>query len=73
MLGHGIAPLVIERKYKAGINNLLTLYFDKVDSLFIYDNSTIDSELIAEKEISENSFTIYNPEKFNKLKSITNE
>ncbi len=71
--GHGIAPLVIERRYKAGIKNLLTLYYDKVDSLFIYDNSSIDSELIAEKEISENSFTVYNREKFNKLKSITNE
>lgn len=71
--GHGIAPMVIERRFKAGIKNLLNLYCDKVDSLLIYDNSAIDSELIAEKEVNENSFNVCDDEKFSKLNSITNE
>ena len=70
--GHNIAPEVIERRYKLGIKNLFDLYADKVDSLLIYDNSTIESELIAEKEFN-TAFTIYQNEKFNQLKEIANE
>jgi hypothetical protein len=40
-----------------------------VDSLLIYDNSTAESELIAEKEI-ENNFIVHNLLKFNALKTI---
>ena len=53
----------------SGIKNLFELYHTKVDSVLIYDNSTSASELIAEKEISNPSFTIHNLEKFNKLKN----
>jgi predicted ABC-type ATPase len=70
--GHNIAPEVIERRYNLGIKNLFDLYADKVDSLLIYDNSTIESELIAEKEFN-TAFTIYQNEKFNQLKEIANE
>jgi predicted ABC-type ATPase len=70
--GHNIVPEVIERRYKSGIKNLFELYADKVDSLLIYDNSTIESELIAEKEFNK-QFTIYQPQKFNQLIEIANE
>jgi predicted ABC-type ATPase len=68
--GHNIEPEVIERRYKAGIKNLFNFYSSKVDSLLIYDNSTIESELIAEKEI-ENDFIVHNLQKFNALKTIS--
>ena len=71
--GHNIETDVIERRYKAGIKNLFRLYCDKVDSLLIYDNSTAESELIAEKEIEDELFTIHNIQKFNSLKIISNE
>ena len=71
--GHNIEPNVIERRYKAGIKNLFKLYFDKVDSLLIYDNSKAKSELIAEKEIENELFTVHNSQKFNALKKISNE
>ena len=44
-----IEEKVIERRYTSGISNLFKLYVSKVDSLLIYDNSNIESELIAEK------------------------
>ena len=71
--GHNIEPNVIERRYKAGIKNLFKLYFDIVDSLLIYDNSKAKSELIAEKEIENELFTVHNSQKFNALKKISNE
>ena len=71
--GHNIEPNVIDRRYKAGIKNLFKLYFDKVDSLLIYDNSKAKSELIAEKEIENELFTVHNSQKFNALKKISNE
>jgi predicted ABC-type ATPase len=71
--GHNIEPDVIERRYKAGIKNLFELYCDKVDSLLIYDNSKAESELIAEKEIEKELFTIHNSQKFNALKIYSNE
>ncbi len=70
--GHNIEEEVIERLYNAGISNLFNLYVSKVDSLLIYDNSNIESELIAEKELN-GEFVIYQPTKFNQLKTIANE
>ena len=67
--GHNIEEEVIERRYWAGIKNLFQIYSNQVDSLFIYDNSGIESELICDKEMDEN-FLIHNPDKFNSLKSI---
>lgn len=71
--GHNIEPDVIERRYKVGIKNLFHLYSNKVDSLLIFDNSRPESELIAEKEIESESFTIHNSQKFNKIKTISDE
>ena len=71
--GHKIDPAVIERRYKAGIKNLFQMYADRVDSLLIFDNSKPQAELIAEKEIESESYTIHNPHKFNKLKMISHE
>jgi len=70
--GHNIEAEVIERRYTSGISNLFKLYANKVDSLLIYDNSNIESELIAEKELN-GEFIIHRPTKFNQLKFIANE
>lgn len=67
--GHNIHSDVIERRYHSGIKNLFEFYYTKVDSLLIYDNSTSASQFIAEKEISNPTFTIHNLAKFNKLKN----
>ena len=71
--GHNIETDVIERRYKAGIKNLFKLYCDKVDSLLIYDNSKAESELIAEKEIENDFFTVHHSQKFNALKMKIHE
>ena len=71
--GHNIEANVIERRYKAGIKNLFMLYCNKVDSLLIFDNSTAESELIAEKQIEDELFTVHNIQKFNALKIISDE
>jgi predicted ABC-type ATPase len=71
--GHNIDSTVIERRYKAGIKNLFKIYSNKVDSLLIYDNSKAESELIAEKEIENESFIIHNYQKLKALKMISNE
>jgi len=71
--GHNIDPFVIERRYKAGIKNLFQMYAQRVDSLLIFDNSIPEAELIAEKEIEDELFTIHNIQKFNVLKIISNE
>lgn len=70
--GHHISADVIERRYKAGINNLFKIYQNKVDSLLIYDNSNSESELIAEKEFN-GDFSILNWSKFENLKYYYNE
>lgn len=67
--GHNINPEVIERRYRAGVKNLFAMYSDKVDSLLVYDNSGIESELICEKEFG-NDFVVHDPVKFQSLKSI---
>ena len=71
--GHHIEPYVIERRYKAGIKNLFHLYSNSVDSLLIFGNSRPESELIAEKEIENESFTIHNSRKVHKIKTISDE
>jgi predicted ABC-type ATPase len=68
--GHNIDSEVIERRYRAGIKNLFEIYCNKVDSLLVYDNSSIESELICEKEL-QNDFVIHNAAKFESLKSIS--
>ena len=70
--GHNIPKEVIERRYTAGIKNLFNLYCNRVDFLFIYDNSSINSVLIAEKE-GTHEFIIHHTQSFDKLKMISDE
>lgn len=70
--GHNIEPAVIERRYVSGIKNLFNLYSEEVDSILIYDNSSLDPELIAEKEMHQH-FKILQNEKFIQLQKIANE
>jgi predicted ABC-type ATPase len=70
--GHNIDPPVIERRYVSGIKNLFNLYSEEVDSILIYDNSSLNPELIAEKEMQQH-FKIIQNEKFIQLEKIANE
>lgn len=70
--GHHIENEVIMRRYELGIKNLFNLYADRVDSLLIFDNSALESDLIAEKKLS-GEFNVYQLEKYNKLKLIADE
>ena len=70
--GHNIPNEVIERRYTAGIKNLFNLYCNRVDFLFIYDNSSLNSVLIAEKE-DDHEFIIHHRQRFDKLKMISDE
>jgi predicted ABC-type ATPase len=70
--GHNIAPNVIERRYKNGIKNLFTHYLNSIDYLMIYDNSNVNAELIAEKELGQD-FIIYDDIKFNLIKRLSHE
>lgn len=70
--GHHIEPVIISRRYKAGIKNLFQLYAVEVDYLMIYDNSNIVSELVAEKEMNK-MFKVHDPRKFQTIKSTYDE
>ena len=65
--GHNIEPDIIERRYTKGIKNLYDLYLPIVDNTFIYDNSSGDYELIAQK-VTEDHFEIIVQEKYNTIK-----
>jgi len=47
MGGHNIPLPVIERRYKAGIKNLLEIFMDEVDIWSLYDNTNGDATLVA--------------------------
>ncbi|PWK27116.1 putative ABC-type ATPase [Arcicella aurantiaca] len=66
--GHNIEHNVIERRYKAGIQNLFDIYLDIVDYALIFDNSQGNHQLIADKSINE-LLHIIDYVKFNELKS----
>ncbi len=66
--GHNIETDVVERRYYLGIKNLFNLYAEIVDSLYIFDNSNLESELIAEKS-SNSDFIIHESDKFEFLKN----
>lgn len=66
--GHNIEPQIIERRYFRGIKNLFDIYLPIVDGAFIFDNSKVKHDIIAEKQISA-PHNIINNEKFNLLKS----
>ena len=66
--GHNIEPNIIERRYKARIQNLFNIYLDIVDYVLIFDNSQGNHSLIADKSINE-LLHIIDSVKFNELKS----
>jgi predicted ABC-type ATPase len=65
--GHGIEPMVIERRYFAGIRNLFDIYMPIADDVLIFDNSEGKHELIA-KKINKSEISILNEMKFNLIK-----
>jgi predicted ABC-type ATPase len=67
--GHNIEATIIERRYIRGIKNLFDIYLPIVDGAFIFDNSEVQYELIADKQIGD-SLNIVNVDKFNLLKKI---
>jgi predicted ABC-type ATPase len=66
--GHNIEPFVIERRYLRGIKNLFEIYLPIVDAAFIFDNSEVKHDLVADKQIN-TELNIVNFDKFNLLKS----
>lgn len=46
--GHSIPKDVIIRRYYRGLSNLINIYYSLADNWFILDNSTAESQLIAE-------------------------
>jgi predicted ABC-type ATPase len=66
--GHNIEPSDIERRYMRGIKNLFDIYLPIVDAAFIFDNSEVKHDLIADKQI-DSEINILNFDKFKRLKS----
>jgi len=66
--GHDIEPAVIERRYFAGIRNLLEIYLTIADDVLIFDNSEGKPELIAKKINKSADISVLNEVKFNLFK-----
>lgn len=66
--GHNIESYVIERRYIRGIKNLFDIYLPIVDGAFIFDNSEVKHELIADKQF-DTVMNILNIDKFNLLRN----
>ena len=64
--GHNIDPIIIERRYLSGIQNLFNIYLPIADEVLIFDNSEGKHELIAEKSGNPN-IIIFNKQKYNNL------
>jgi len=64
--GHNIEPMVIERRYLAGIKNLFDIYIPIADEILIFDNSEGKHELIAEKA-DDSKIIVINQLKYNNL------
>ncbi len=65
--GHNIEPEVIERRYIRGIKNQFDIYLPIVDGAFIFDNSEVKHELIADKQF-DSSLNVINKDKFHHIK-----
>ncbi|MBX3163475.1 MAG: zeta toxin family protein [Bacteroidetes bacterium] len=66
--GHNIDKAVIERRYKAGLQNFNKIFCNLVDNWFIYDNSNNETEPIAEK-IKGFDLKIFNIEKYKRIEN----
>jgi predicted ABC-type ATPase len=47
--GHRIPDEVVKRRYSVGLRNMRHYYFDRVDSVLVYDNSDTGRGLIASR------------------------
>lgn len=65
--GHNIEPDVIERRYLKGIKNLFDIYLPIIDVALIFDNSSGDHKLMAQKML-DGSMNVVDDQKFNQLK-----
>jgi predicted ABC-type ATPase len=70
--GHFIEEGVIQRRYYTGLRNLFELYLPIVDVALIYDNSKVDSLLIAEKTMTGN-LIVTDEVKLNIIKRFSND
>jgi predicted ABC-type ATPase len=64
--GHNIPVEVVRRRYERGLRNLVELYLPISDGWMIFDNSTGESQLIAECIINQQPI-IYDPEAWNHI------
>ncbi|RZK36563.1 MAG: zeta toxin [Hymenobacter sp.] len=65
--GHSIAPHVIDRRYQLGINYLFTNYLPLVDEASVYDNSSGEPILLAQKLAD--GFHVKNQTLYNQLRN----
>lgn len=65
--GHSIAPEVIDRRYQLGINYLFAHYLNIVDEASIYDNSSGEPILLAQKLAD--GFHVANETLYNQLRN----
>jgi predicted ABC-type ATPase len=66
--GHNIPEKTIIRRYNAGLKNLFNLYISVCDYWMIFDNSNIQSDLVAEG-YSDKEIEIKNSSKFGIIKN----
>ena len=64
--GHHIPEDVIERRYKKGVQNLFDIFMPIADRAFIFDNSSGNHNLVAQKN---GELIIYNANLFKRIKS----
>ena len=70
--GHNIPEEIIRRRYRSGIKNLLEIYLPIVDRALLFDNSSNDPVLLAQKTRND-EIQILDKIKYYILKSIYDE
>lgn len=70
--GHSIPADVIRRRYTRGIKNLLELYLPLCDSWIIYDNFSLNFQVVAACAIEQNP-VIYQAKIWNQIIGNANE
>ena len=69
--GHYVAPKIVERRYKRGLQNLFKTYLPICDKVMVFNNSTGTSKHIFSKRKGQD-LIIFNPENYTILKSSIN-
>lgn len=70
--GHSIPEVVIRRRYERGRRNLIFLYLPLCDGWMIYDNSGIESRLVAERIINQQP-VIYETEIWEQILEVSHD